>query len=422
MAEGGQKMDTPYQSMEDTDTAESSLEDRESTPQIASSVSTPNTLVGQLKDGGARPKKITTFSQGEHLVRVQEQLRQSMERLAQSMEQLAHRDSTQEQHEVRREVEMVETSDEPRVQGRDPRPSTRNRRSRKFIEPAKFSGENVVWEEYLVKFELIAEWNQWDEEEACEFLLLSLDGDAAIHIHGMCNFRDLDYQGLCDALSDRFGAIKSLAEDKRKFRLRKKQKDETYAHMAQDILRLARRIYKRDFKLAEQEAREQFLKGLPRQVRMAVAAANPRTLNECVDNVAQIQIILDNEELEDGTMKVVRSRAVKTGDPNSITSDENNDPNERMQSDNMSNSGRGRGQGRGRGRGRGRGNYNNYNRFDLSQIECRNCGQKGHMKRNCPHPWGYKFNKQGETSESKNQGNTGSNGKDVTENAPGSGV
>ena len=45
-----------------------------------------------------------------------------------------------------------------------------------------------------------------------------------------------------------------------KFRQRKKQKGETYAHMAEDLRRLARRIYRKDTKLAEQEAKEQFLR------------------------------------------------------------------------------------------------------------------------------------------------------------------
>ena len=68
--------------------------------------------------------------------------------------------------------------------------------------------------------------------------------------------------------------------------------------MAQDILRLARRIYRSDLKLAESEAREQFLSGLPKNVKLAVTAANPKTIDECVNNVAQIQIVLEDEELD----------------------------------------------------------------------------------------------------------------------------
>ena len=374
------------------------------------------------------------------------QLHHSIERLTQSLERINMRGVPNSSGNDPDEPGNIPSRDplrnarnfvRPRHDDDDEGPPGRiqQKARRKFIEPTKFSGEAMVWEEYLIKFELVAEWNMWTEEEACEFLLMSLEGDAAIHIHSMTDFRDIEYKTLCDALTDRFGVNKTLAEDKRKFRLRKKMKGETYAHMAQDILRLARRIYRADFRLADQEAREQFLKGLPNDMRLIVSGSNPKTLSECVDNVAQIHIVLEKDQMDEETAKAVVSRAVKTNEENkSGTSTQQN---------NNKGRGRGRNNSRGRGRGnRGRGNgnrdggfnqnrnnsgyngysgasnygsggynggysgangyggYNNYggygtyNRnFDMSKVDCRNCGELGHMKRDCPKPWGYKFSK-----------------------------
>ena len=134
---------------------------------------------------------------------------------------------------------------------------------RKCMTPKKFTGdETLVWEDYYVRFELISDWNQWTERERSDALLMSLEGDAASHIHGIPGFRTLSYRELCYALADRFGLHRTLAEDKRRFRTRRKRPEETYAHMAQDLSRLAQRIYKGDLRMAEQEAREQFLRGV----------------------------------------------------------------------------------------------------------------------------------------------------------------
>ena len=319
----------------------------------------------------------------------QEHLQRSMERLARSMEQMLNeRDAPI----VPAQVIPRQETPAPVIPRMIPKPSEseptpRNlpevKKKQKFAEPAKFSGEDKSWEEYLVTFELCAEWNGWDDEEAFRYLLISLTGDAAIHIYGIPSFRQMDYFELCDALEDRFGSGRTLAEDKRKFRLRKKQKGETYAHMAEDLRRLARRIYRKDTKLAEQEAKEQFLRGLPKNVRLAVTAANPKTLDNCVDNVAQIQTVLESEELEEG-IAVKTVKTVKTEQQNSSNS----------MNKNGNGQSRNRGRDRFRRRGRNRGNSqddpaNNQKggTYGTSPLRCWTCGEVGHFKNECPQSW-----------------------------------
>ena len=45
--------------------------------------------------------------------------------------------------------------------------------------------------------------------------------------------------------------------------------------------------------------------------RLAVAAANPCSLNACVDSVTQLQVVLDVEEWDQGSRRQVKSHATK---------------------------------------------------------------------------------------------------------------
>ena len=73
---------------------------------------------------------------------------------------------------------------------------------RKPVDPKKYDGEGCPWEDYLLKFELIADWNRWDEEERAEALLMSLDGDAAGYVQDLRGFRNFSYTEICAALND----------------------------------------------------------------------------------------------------------------------------------------------------------------------------------------------------------------------------
>ena len=134
--------------------------------------------------------------------------------------------------------------------------------------------------------------------EATDALMLALAGDTAIHVHSLPNFRSLNQEGIIGALADRFGAARTLTEDKRLLCTRVKLPNETYEHLAQVLMRLSHRIYRGATHLAEQEARDAFIKALPAGLRCPIAAANPRTLNECVDNVTQMRAVLGDGDVD----------------------------------------------------------------------------------------------------------------------------
>ena len=103
---------------------------------------------------------------------------------------------------------------------------------------------------------------------------------------------------ICIAVNDRFGAARPVVADKLALRSQKKEPEESYAHLAQDMRRLARRVYRGALRLAEEEARDAFLRALPDgMMRCMVTAANPCTLTECEENVMQLHAVLSQEDL-----------------------------------------------------------------------------------------------------------------------------
>ena len=110
-------------------------------------------------------------------------------------------------------------------------------RRRKPVDPKRYDGEGCAWEDYLLKFKLAADWNLWDAGERAEAMLMSLDGDAAGYMQELRGFRHFTYQEICTALNYRFGAARTVAADKLALRSRKKEPEESYAHL--DITRIS---------------------------------------------------------------------------------------------------------------------------------------------------------------------------------------
>ena len=127
-------------------------------------------------------------------------------------------------------------------------------------------------------------------------LLISMDVDATGYVQELRGFRHFSYGEICAALNDRFGAARTVSADKLASRSCRKEPEESYAHLAQDIRRLARRVYRGATALAEEEARDALLRALPDgMMRCMVTAANPLTLTECEENVTQLHAVLSQK-------------------------------------------------------------------------------------------------------------------------------
>ena len=90
---------------------------------------------------------------------------------------------------------------------------------------------------------------------------------------------------------------RTITEDKRLLRSRTQTRDESYKHLAQDLIRLAHRVYRGAPHLVEEEAKDAFIKALPTALCCPIAAANPKTRSECIANVTQMHAVLDDKDL-----------------------------------------------------------------------------------------------------------------------------
>ena len=158
-----------------------------------------------------------------------------------------------------------------------------------FPEADKFAGtENGEnFEEWLTKFEFKCRFNGYDDRaDLSDILLLALKDDALNYILGVPNYRDLTFPGLCRVLTKRFGA--DLAADRQRLQERRKRREESWQHFADDILRLCARVYPGLPELAEREAKNVFIDSLPNDMRMSISAANPPDLATCIASVKSI--------------------------------------------------------------------------------------------------------------------------------------
>ena len=224
-----------------------------------------------------------------------------------------------------------------------------------FPDVEKFGGtdDTVRFEDWLRRFELLCQVNGCVKvEEKAKTLILALKSEAAFFIMGEANVVSWSYDQLVCKLTDRFGVNRNLAADKRSLLNRKKRKDESWQRMADDISRLAGRVFAGAPSVVTREAKDAFICALPDNLRMAIAATNPATISDCVANVTQLCSVMNIDDITSGWKKPAAS-SVNFSHDDKVTPQ----------------------------KGR-RLSYPDW----VKTKECWNCGEKGHLKTKCPHP------------------------------------
>ena len=124
-------------------------------------------------------------------------------------------------------------------------------------------------------------------------LYIALKGPAADIVYNTPGAEDLSFQELCSLLEARYGVERRLTADKRALKKRTKQKGETYNALGDDISRLARCVYKDSPGLAEREGKDAYIQALPMNLRLPVAAANPQTVQDCMEVVERLCSVVE---------------------------------------------------------------------------------------------------------------------------------
>lgn len=266
-----------------------------------------------------------------------------------------------------------------------------NRRQR---EPDKFNDTNVEWSDYLKHFEMVAAWNDWNEDEKVMQLGMSLQGEAQKVLNDLSKYLPLnDYDTLVNELSKRFNPVDRETAYRIEFRNRIRQNGETPMQFGYALQRLATKAFPNIDRIAqEQWVLDQFISGLGNmELRKHVQFGHPSKLYEA------ISLAVEFEGFENDNLKKMlkpqpgKLMAIPNSDPNTellsklyskldkslgeidtLTKEVKNLKEQNQRYPNTQ-------------------NYQNYQRRndsrpqrDYSAIQCFRCHEMGHYSKQCP--------------------------------------
>lgn len=108
--------------------------------------------------------------------------------------------------------------------------------------PATYSGK-TGWREYLIHFEMVAEFNKWDDRTKAFELALSLRDDAQVTLSDLKPQERKNFKSIVTALTSRFEPEDQSELFRSELKSRFRKKDEPLTEFAQDIKRLVRLAY-----------------------------------------------------------------------------------------------------------------------------------------------------------------------------------
>ena len=257
----------------------------------------------------------------------------------------------------------------------------------KHKEPDKFEGKSKEWRDYIIHFESVAKWNDWNDNEKAQQLVMCLRGPAQKLLSDMRSENLSNYHIVKETLSRRFNPVERETAYRCEFRNRKQKRHESVSEFGYVLQRLCFQA----FPGVSQEAREiyvidQYINGLSRpEVRSHVQYRHPQSIDSA------IALAVEFEAFE-GSQGILRKpRFEEEGQVNTISdiAPSVNSHNSRSDSVTLSDIAklieglaktikRNSSQSRSRDRSDSKERYRNYT------PECYNCHEKGHIAVSCP--------------------------------------
>ncbi|KAH3876953.1 hypothetical protein DPMN_000806 [Dreissena polymorpha] len=114
---------------------------------------------------------------------------------------------------------------------------------RKAKEPEKFDGQSADWRDYIVHFENVAHWNDWDNLEKAQQLIMSLKGNAQKLLSDLQPSQMNNYSYLLEVLGRRLSPIERETAYRCEFRNRRQKKTEFAAVFGYALQKLCLHAY-----------------------------------------------------------------------------------------------------------------------------------------------------------------------------------
>ena len=273
--------------------------------------------------------------------------------------------------------------------------------SRPKMQPKRYDGKGP-WEDYRIHFETVANINGWDDEDRAHFLLASLDDEARSSLVELNQQGKLDdYGAIVDVLAQDFGNQNRAPVYRAELRTRRRREGETISDLARSFRRLATLAYPdTTYELRETLAMENFVDALDTGTALAIYQAQASTLNHASKIASELEAFRVAERRKHQPRKFARAVVPEQQDQQDGTemlkellAELKSLRDQRMLQQGRGTDGEQTGQGRYQRRppgaaanGEWRRGRPDFERRDLSSIECYNCRKMGHFQSNCQEP------------------------------------
>ncbi|CAC5402139.1 unnamed protein product [Mytilus coruscus] len=114
---------------------------------------------------------------------------------------------------------------------------------RKEKDPDTYNGMNVEWPDYICRFEQVAMWNEWTDQEKAAQLSICLRGNAQRVLSELIMSELSDYSKLKSALTQRFCPSEIETAFRCEFRTRRRNRDELAAEYGSAVTLISKENY-----------------------------------------------------------------------------------------------------------------------------------------------------------------------------------
>lgn len=154
--------------------------------------------------------------------------------------------------------------------------------AKKEMKPPHFDGQ-TSWTVYRKQFEMAALANEWNNEEKCMAITMSLRGQAAELLETVDLENDLDYAGIMNALETRFGNTHLQQLYRVQVANRKQQRGESLQQLHSDIRKLMHLAYPDCGGTIDVMTTDAFIRGMSdAKLQTAVRAAGKTSSTEAL--------------------------------------------------------------------------------------------------------------------------------------------
>ncbi|XP_048248089.1 uncharacterized protein LOC125377963 [Haliotis rufescens] len=190
-------------------------------------------------------------------------------------------------------------------------PSRNFKMTRREKQPDTFDGKTSDWQDYMVHFEQVTNWNGWNEQEKAQQLSMSLRGAAQKMLSSLTFGQLGDYNAIRNVLQQRFNPRERSVAYRCEFRNRRQEKDESVTDYGYQLRRLALLAYPEvPYMALEMQIIDQFVNGLTSfEMKKKVTFSHPHTLDEAISSALEYEAMEGNRARKpvEGKVSVVQS-------------------------------------------------------------------------------------------------------------------